>query len=248
MLVVVPSQAFRAVLGELAPLLAPAMHVAWATKGFEQGSLKLPHQVAREALGARRRIAVLSGPDVCARGRRGTAHRDDRRIAGCGVRAGAGARAVVGELPRLQLHRHHGGGDRRRREECAGGGGGAVRRSGLWRQHACRAHHARLEGDDPARAGARRAGRHLHGARGPGRPGAHLHRRSVAQPALRAAARRGPQPRKLRSRRSARRWRATRRRAPSMRSPRTREWRCPCAPWCTACCTRSCRRRMQCVP
>jgi glycerol-3-phosphate dehydrogenase (NAD(P)+) len=61
-LVVVPSQAFRAVLGELAPLLAPAMHVAWATKGFEQGSLKLPHQVAREALGARRRIAVLSGP------------------------------------------------------------------------------------------------------------------------------------------------------------------------------------------
>jgi glycerol-3-phosphate dehydrogenase (NAD(P)+) len=61
-LVVVPSHAFRAVLGELAPLLAPAMHVAWATKGFEQGSLKLPHQVAREALGARRRIAVLSGP------------------------------------------------------------------------------------------------------------------------------------------------------------------------------------------
>ena len=68
-LVVVPSQAFRALLGELAPHLAPAMHVAWATKGFEQESLKLPHQVAREVLGARRRIAVLSGPDLCARGR-----------------------------------------------------------------------------------------------------------------------------------------------------------------------------------
>jgi glycerol-3-phosphate dehydrogenase (NAD(P)+) len=46
----------------LAPLLAPSMHVAWATKGFEQESGKLPHQVAREVLGARRRIAVLSGP------------------------------------------------------------------------------------------------------------------------------------------------------------------------------------------
>jgi glycerol-3-phosphate dehydrogenase (NAD(P)+) len=38
------------------------MHVAWATKGFEQGSGKLPHQVAREVLGPARRVAVLSGP------------------------------------------------------------------------------------------------------------------------------------------------------------------------------------------
>jgi len=61
-LVVVPSTALRAVLTELAPLLAAPMHVAWATKGFEQASGKLPHQVAREVLGAARRIAVLSGP------------------------------------------------------------------------------------------------------------------------------------------------------------------------------------------
>jgi glycerol-3-phosphate dehydrogenase (NAD(P)+) len=61
-LLVVPSQAFRALLEQLAPLLTPAMHVAWATKGFEQGSLTLPHQVAREVLGPERRIAVLSGP------------------------------------------------------------------------------------------------------------------------------------------------------------------------------------------
>jgi len=61
-LVVVPSQALRALLTTLAPLLAPAMHVAWATKGFEQDSGKLPHQVAREVLGVKRRIAVLSGP------------------------------------------------------------------------------------------------------------------------------------------------------------------------------------------
>ena len=61
-LVVVPSPALRAVLTTLGPLLAPAMHVAWATKGFEQDSGKLPHQVAREVLGVKRRIAVLSGP------------------------------------------------------------------------------------------------------------------------------------------------------------------------------------------
>jgi glycerol-3-phosphate dehydrogenase (NAD(P)+) len=61
-LVVVPSQGLRAILRELAPRLAPQMHVAWATKGFEQGSGKLPHEVAREELGAARAVAVLSGP------------------------------------------------------------------------------------------------------------------------------------------------------------------------------------------
>jgi glycerol-3-phosphate dehydrogenase (NAD(P)+) len=61
-LVVVPSTALRELLTRLRPLLAPPLHVAWATKGFEQESGKLPHQVAREVLGAERRIAVLSGP------------------------------------------------------------------------------------------------------------------------------------------------------------------------------------------
>jgi glycerol-3-phosphate dehydrogenase (NAD(P)+) len=61
-LVVVPSPALRGLLTQLAPHLAPSMHVAWATKGFEQESGKLPHQVAGEVLGAGRRTAVLSGP------------------------------------------------------------------------------------------------------------------------------------------------------------------------------------------
>ena len=61
-LVVVPSTAFRELLAALAPLLTPTLHVAWATKGFEQGSGKLPHQIAREVLGPKGRIAVLSGP------------------------------------------------------------------------------------------------------------------------------------------------------------------------------------------
>jgi glycerol-3-phosphate dehydrogenase (NAD(P)+) len=61
-LVAVPSAGLRALLELLAPLLAPHMHVAWATKGFEADSGKLPHQVARDVLGAARRVAVLSGP------------------------------------------------------------------------------------------------------------------------------------------------------------------------------------------
>ncbi|MBV9726748.1 MAG: NAD(P)-dependent glycerol-3-phosphate dehydrogenase [Gammaproteobacteria bacterium] len=61
-LVVVPSMALRELLTRLRPLLTPPMHVAWATKGFEQGSGQLPHQVAAEVLGHERRVAVLSGP------------------------------------------------------------------------------------------------------------------------------------------------------------------------------------------
>jgi glycerol-3-phosphate dehydrogenase (NAD(P)+) len=61
-LIVVPSPAFRSLLAALAPHLTAEMHVAWATKGFEQGSGKLPHQIAREILGAGRAVAVLSGP------------------------------------------------------------------------------------------------------------------------------------------------------------------------------------------
>jgi glycerol-3-phosphate dehydrogenase (NAD(P)+) len=61
-LVVVPSHAFRSVLQEISPRLDPGMRLAWATKGFELDSGKLPHQVARDVLGTARSIAVLSGP------------------------------------------------------------------------------------------------------------------------------------------------------------------------------------------
>jgi glycerol-3-phosphate dehydrogenase (NAD(P)+) len=60
--VVVPSPALRALLTALAPHLGRDMHVAWATKGFEHGTLLLPHQVAHAVLGATRQVAVLSGP------------------------------------------------------------------------------------------------------------------------------------------------------------------------------------------
>ena len=61
-LLVVPSSALRAVLTEIAPLLGRGARVAWATKGFEFATGKLPHQVARDVLGPDVPIAVLSGP------------------------------------------------------------------------------------------------------------------------------------------------------------------------------------------
>jgi len=62
LLVVVPSHAFREVLEKAKPLLRPRQRVAWATKGFELETGKLPHQVADEVLGPGVPTAVLSGP------------------------------------------------------------------------------------------------------------------------------------------------------------------------------------------
>lgn len=60
--VAVPSHAFRAVLTQMKPMMRPETRLAWATKGFELESGKLPHQVAREVLGPATAVAVLSGP------------------------------------------------------------------------------------------------------------------------------------------------------------------------------------------
>jgi glycerol-3-phosphate dehydrogenase (NAD(P)+) len=61
-IVAVPSHALRSLLKELKPLLARDARLAWATKGFELDTGKLPHQVAYEVLGDRYPVAVLSGP------------------------------------------------------------------------------------------------------------------------------------------------------------------------------------------
>jgi glycerol-3-phosphate dehydrogenase (NAD(P)+) len=61
-LVVVPSHGLRDTLIAIKPLLQPDSRVCWATKGFELHTGKLPHQVAKEVLGAERPMAVLSGP------------------------------------------------------------------------------------------------------------------------------------------------------------------------------------------
>lgn len=61
-LVCVPSHAFRSTLTAIRPGLAAGARVAWATKGFEHDTGRLPHEVAREELGMDVPVAVLSGP------------------------------------------------------------------------------------------------------------------------------------------------------------------------------------------
>lgn len=60
-LIAVPSHALRALLKDIAPIKT-SQRVAWATKGFELHTGKLPHQVAAEVLDAHIPMAVLSGP------------------------------------------------------------------------------------------------------------------------------------------------------------------------------------------
>jgi glycerol-3-phosphate dehydrogenase (NAD(P)+) len=62
LLVCVPSHGFRATLAAIRPHLRPGTRVAWATKGFEHGTGRLPHEVAAEELGSGVPVAVLSGP------------------------------------------------------------------------------------------------------------------------------------------------------------------------------------------
>jgi glycerol-3-phosphate dehydrogenase (NAD(P)+) len=62
LIIAVPSHGLRALLMQLKPLLRRDARLAWATKGFELETLKLPHQVAYEVLGDRYPVAVLSGP------------------------------------------------------------------------------------------------------------------------------------------------------------------------------------------
>ena len=61
-LIVVPSHAFRQTLETIKPFLTPSHQVAWATKGLEANSCKPLHLVAREVLGDKVPLAVISGP------------------------------------------------------------------------------------------------------------------------------------------------------------------------------------------
>ena len=187
-IIAVPSHALRALLVQLKPLLARDARLAWATKGFELDTGKLPHQVAYDVLGDRYPVAVLSGPDVRARSGHGIADGDDHRLARRGVRQPAGAQPARPQLSRLHLDRHRRRGSRRRGQERAGRGRRALRRPRIRRQHPRGADHARPLRGDAARRRARRAAGNLHGTRRSRRPGADQHRQPVAQPALRPGA------------------------------------------------------------
>lgn len=61
-LLAVPSHALRSVLQQILPLLHSKHQLAWATKGLESGSGKLPHEVVAEVLDDAIDTAVVSGP------------------------------------------------------------------------------------------------------------------------------------------------------------------------------------------
>ncbi|MTD38188.1 NAD(P)H-dependent glycerol-3-phosphate dehydrogenase [Erwinia sp. CPCC 100877] len=61
-LVVVPSHVFGEVLGNIRPLLRDDARLVWATKGLEADTGRLLQDVAREVLGDRIPLAVISGP------------------------------------------------------------------------------------------------------------------------------------------------------------------------------------------
>lgn len=85
-LVVVPSHAFGETVRALAPLRPAAAGVAWATKGFEPGSGRFLHEVAREVLGPEVPLAVVTGPSFAKEVTLGlptaiTVHGDDAEFA-----------------------------------------------------------------------------------------------------------------------------------------------------------------------
>lgn len=61
-LIVVPSRAFNRVLKNIQPYLTKQSRVIWATKGLEHGTGRLLQDVAREMIGNKIPLAVLSGP------------------------------------------------------------------------------------------------------------------------------------------------------------------------------------------
>ena len=61
-LVVVPSHAFGDMLEQMKPLLRKEAKIAWATKGLDHKTGRLLQDVARDLLGDKISLAVLSGP------------------------------------------------------------------------------------------------------------------------------------------------------------------------------------------
>jgi len=61
-LVVTPSHAFAETLDRLAAHISPATGLAWASKGFEPGTGRLLHEVARDRFGQDIPLALVTGP------------------------------------------------------------------------------------------------------------------------------------------------------------------------------------------
>jgi glycerol-3-phosphate dehydrogenase (NAD(P)+) len=65
-LMAIPSHAYRSFLRKNKHLFAENIGIAWASKGLEQGSGKLIHQVITEELPHCKKMAVMSGPTFAA--------------------------------------------------------------------------------------------------------------------------------------------------------------------------------------
>ncbi len=187
-IIAVPSNAFRALLAELAPRTTREVRVAWATKGFEHHSGLLPNQVARQVLGVDYTMAVLSGPTFAREVGRGLptamvvasadaafAMRIAEDLASPGFRTYVStdiAGVEIGGAVKNVIAVGVGLSD--------GLGFGANMRVALITRGLAEMTAARR------RPGCARA--HLHGTRRTRRSGAHLHRRPIAQPPLRPRA------------------------------------------------------------
>ena len=242
LLVAVPSHALRATLTELRPRLRPDLRLAWATKGFELDTGLLPHQVARQVLGSDVPIAVLSGPTFArevgaglptamtvASPDPGFASALATSLSSSNFRAYTSTDIIgveVGGAVKNVLALGAGLSD--------GLGFGANTRIALITRGLVEMTRLGVAlGAQP---------RDLHGPRRARRPGADLHRRPVAQPPLRAGARRRPRPRGGARARSARWSRATWRLARSAQSRSAPASRCRSRKACIARCTKACPR------
>ena len=64
--VVVPSHGFRAILEKIAPHISKEAQICWATKGLENDSGLLLHQVVEQVLGNKLPWGILAGPSFAA--------------------------------------------------------------------------------------------------------------------------------------------------------------------------------------
>ncbi len=180
-LVCVPSHVFRLVLKQIAGILTDSSRIAWATKGFEQTTGKLPHQVAEEELGKNRPLAVLSGPTFArevgaylptamtvAATDVQFANELARRISSTNFRA-----YTTEDLVGVEV----GGG----RKECPCDSHRNIRRPGLWFKYPCRAHQPRPGRDDAPGHSTRGQTGNVHGPVRHGGPGADLYRRPIEE-------------------------------------------------------------------
>ena len=62
LLIVVPSHAFASILKQIKPFLRKDSKIVWATKGLEVDTGRLLQDVAKEILGDKIPLAVISGP------------------------------------------------------------------------------------------------------------------------------------------------------------------------------------------